>query len=434
MAHPVLTRRTLVTAAAAMLVALSLGACQSWFRSKPTDIEPSVADDGEPRMRVRIARETSEARFESEGPLFVAIYPSAARPDRLRGPVTVRLTESGWVATDGSGDRKLFERSRPLTVRTVDGADIGFDGGRYPGSVFLHARDEVSRGVFDVVDHVPLERYLPGVVAKELYPNWSLGAYEAQAIAARSYAMHERRRRTAKGDHFDIESTVRDQVYGGLTENATALRAVANTRGQVLMHRGHVLRAYYSSTCGGRPGSARDTWPTSRGYEYNLASPIQAHAREHACQPSPLYSWTITRNADELARRFAAWGASEGSALRNVRSVARIEPTRTNDVGRNVEYRVYDREGKWWSLSAEQVRNASNHKATGLTDIVRETRIHSGDFAARIENGQVVFTGRGFGHGVGMCQFCAEGWSKAGVPAREILTRFYPGATLEKAY
>src|SRR5207248_1928652 len=100
-------------------------------------------------------------------------------------------------------------------------------------------------------------------------------AYEAQAVAARSYALHERERASALGLAFDVESSDKDQVYGGASASGPVREAVASTRGVVLMDGEKLLRAYFSSTCGGRAASARDTWPIGPGYEFNLAAPLQ---------------------------------------------------------------------------------------------------------------------------------------------------------------
>lgn len=432
---PATRARSIVAGCVALLCLMALASCASMFRS-PQPASVRVLNDaaGEPRMRVRIATEAAEARFGATGDVVVDNHPGLGRPVTLRSPVRVRLGESGWIVTDHGGATRHFDRGQPLALRHADGADIAFGETPYPGVVLLHTRPTLSPGVFDVVNHVPIERYLPGVVAKELYPNWHAAAFETQAIAARSYALHERQRRMGRGDHFDIESTDRDQVYGGATTNQTALRAVEATRGLVLTYRGHLLRAYYSSTCGGRPGSARDTWPTGRGFEYNLAAPLQGREREHACQTSPLYAWTVERSTDDVLRRVQAWGAASGYAVRNMASLARVEVFRRNEAGRAAEFRLYDAQGKWWALSAEQFRNASNHPATGLPNIVRETRIHSGDVEVRIDRGRVAYTGRGFGHGVGMCQFCTQTFATRGESARGILARFYPDTSIETRY
>jgi len=316
---------------------------------------------------------------------------------------------------------------------------------------------------FDIIEYVGLETYLPGVVAKELFAEWSLRTYQAQAIAARSYAIHERLRSMGAGKAFDVESTQRDQVYGGATESAVALEGVKSTRGMIVEFSGTVLRTYYSSTCGGRVASARDTWPIGKGFEFNRAAPLQAKTRDFACQRSPLFTWTVERDRAELVQRIKAFGQRNGYAVRNLTDLVEIKASKFNEVGRPKEYHLVQPDGKWWTLKAEELRIACNTEPAApkagdefadvvspgagsigapvkaetlraIPPITRKTRVNSGDIEFVFNGSQVLIKGRGFGHGVGMCQYCAKGLSDRGDSAPKILETFYPGAKVVKAY
>lgn len=412
---------------------------------------------GEPVMRVRVVR--GEAVVVIGGAPEIRVMPP--RRPRIRaissgidetmeagvqvlpGPITVTLGEEAWRITDGRGGTRRLPRSigsvmeDALRVTSVDGAMLEVEGARLPGTLWLHGRSAgtPATGVIDVVEHLPIELYLPGVIAKELYPNWGLETFKAQAIAARSYALHERQRRVAIGSHFDVESTTQDQVYGGATTNPTALRAVELTHGQVLTWNGHLLRAYYSSTTGGRAASARDTWPTTRGFEFNLMPPIQATPRDDADAFSPLFRWRVERDIEETSRRIRAFAESRRMGMRTITRVAKIEPVSFNEFERPRRYRITEQGGRWWELSAEDTRLAVNHAGdSGLAPPTRDQRINSGDFTTKVESGKLVFEGRGFGHGVGMSQFGAEGMARQGRSAEEILMHYYPGTELVKWY
>ncbi len=354
---------------------------------------------------------------------------------RMTTPLTVRLSDDVWLVTDRAGSARRFGSVRPIRIRAADGGSVSVDGGTYAGQIELIARPGISAGAFDLIAHVPMEKYLPGVLAKELYQDWSRGAFEAQAIAARSYAMHERQRNIAKGADYDLETTEADQVYGGDTSNRTALAAVEATRGLVLTFRGFPLRAYYSSTCGGRPNSARDVWPTGPGYEYNLAQPLQAQARPHYCQSSPLYRWTVTRDMGDVVRRISGYATHHGLSIKAITSVSRIEPTKRSALGRPAEFKVTDAQGRSWTMNAEHLRFALNYTdGSSIPAVTRPQRINSADFDAFVRGGSVTFNGRGFGHGVGMCQFCVEGLGRKGERGRDMVLRFYPGAIIEKLW
>lgn len=390
----------------------------------------------EPLLRVRIARGVSAVEIDSDAPLRLrSVSPTDPRPTSVATtPARFRLAPAGYVVGDDAGSRRTLPFQDRLLV--IGEGDIRIDGVRHRGRVSLHRAGEADDGTFDVVVEIAMEDYLAGVVSSELYAGWGDAAHEAQAIAARSYAMHERERRRSRGDHFDLENTTRDQAYNGADATADALRAVKQTRGLVLTHPGGTLRAYYSSTCGGRPASAADVWPTSHGYEYNLATPLQAVPRDCPCDFSPRYRWSIERSRDDLSRRLAAFGAARGRPLQNLKSASLVTPSERNAAGRPAIYTVYDRSGEWWELSAEDLRLALNFADArrGLARPPTDRAAWSGDVDVDIHQTSATVRGRGFGHGVGMCQFGAEGLDRRGEDAFEILAFYYPGAQVRRLY
>ena len=407
---------------------------------------PPLRQKGEPDIRVRIAAKKTSVSIA--GPQEISVAPVDDLRERrvLSTPVQLALGESAWSVTDNRGRSTMIPRSGfrgqgPLSITSVGPVLLRMDNGEYPGELRLTPRKDASASEgaglgFDVVENVPVETYLAGVVAAELFKSWSLETFKAQAVAARGYALHERTRAMAAGETYDVEASQMDQAYAGATKNPTALQAVRETTGQVLTWRGQVLRAYFSSCCGGRPGSARDTWPIKTGFEYNLADPIQAHPRDFdcPCNASPRYHWSVVRPKSELIARLKAYGQQENQAIREIGSLSRIEVSASNVDGRPSAYKVYDGRGKWYQLSAEQLRLACNTPAKGAAPIDSKNRVFSGDFTATVSGDNVTISGRGFGHGVGMCQYGAEGLSKLGKKFNEILMLYYPGAALERAY
>ncbi len=436
-----------LTAAAALL-----GGCSTYSseteprvirRPDLTPLPPARAV-GEPEMRVRLAAKQTKAVIG--GPHEVSVSPVGDRSQTrvIATPVEFVLSAGSWTATDGrkrtmSIPRLGSRRDDALVVRAVGPAAMTFGPSSYPGEFRLAPRrDPAGDGVpeFDVIEFVPLEQYLPGVVSKELISTWSLEAFRAQVVAARTYAMQERARSMGEGATFDVEASEQDQAYGGSTANPTAIKAVNDTRGQVLKWNGTVLRSYYSSCCGGRAGSARDTWPISKGFEFNLAAPIQGVKRDPACpcEFSGRYRWTVVRERQDLIDRLAAYGEQTNLAVRGIRSLSKVVVATQNDTGRPASYRVFDAAGKWYPLSAEQLRLACNTVAPGRAPVDAKTRVFSGDLAFTFTGDSVRIDGRGFGHGVGLCQFGAEGMSRKGRGFMDILRYYYPGAVLERAY
>jgi stage II sporulation protein D len=306
------------------------------------------------------------------------------------------------------------------------------NGKAYPGILTLVGRSEGA--TFDVINRVPLEDYLRGVVAAEMFSGWPLASYQAQAVTARSYALSERARSRAVGAPFDVEAGTRDQAYGGASDNPIVARAVSDTRGVVLTWNGDVLRAYYSSTCGGRPAAARDTWPTGPGMTYNLAGPLQGQPRDHACQAASYYRWTVTRPRAELTSRFKAFGREAGLPIKALTSIESIRPAGVNASGRPNRFLVVQPGGQSYTLTGEELRRAANQEGPGLPPVTAANRVHGSDVEIVVGGTTATFTGRGFGHGVGLCQWCAKGFADRGEAWTAILARFYPGARTEKVY
>ncbi len=403
----------------------------------------------EPSVRVRVASERTE--IEVAGPMHViaSLIGRDGGVQLVRTPVKITRTARSWVLEGASGRTRAVafvgadERRAPLSLRALGPDMLTIAGKDLPGEIRLlpdivgttDPLGPVSDTKFHVVEHIGLETYLPGVIAKELISGWDIEAFRVQAIAARSYALHERERSMNLGQRWDLEATELDQVYAGATTNPRALQAVRDTRGMVLTWRGTVLRAYYSSTSGGRSASAKDVWPTGPGFEFNLAGPIQGYGSDEYSVDSPLHRWTVERDVTSLTRRLRAFGKDREFAIRSIDRLAGASVAGTNEFGRPNRYRITGSGGTWYELSAEQLRMACNWTgSSGLPAVDRKTRVNSGDLGMEVRGGTVFIRGRGFGHGVGMCQYGTQKQAKMGRTASEILMHYYPGAELSRAY
>lgn len=434
------------------VVVLAATACTSFWSSRtPTSAaasppEPALADvyntariEGEPMMRVRIGDGLS--RTTIDGPERVTLTPPGMSPEVrvLTTPVTITHIGDHWSVASGGDVLKLPDapEGEPwtvdlLTVRPLGTELLTLDDAPLPGDLAFHVED--NGRTFDAVEHVNIEAYLPGVIAKELYPNWSLETFKAQAIAARSYALHERARRRTLGSHYDVVSTTQDQAYAGATRHATAHEAVKATTGIVLTWSGEVLRAYYSSTVGGRAASAADTWPVGPGFEFNTAQPIQAHTRGDEDKISPRYRWTVERSVTDVSQRLRAFGKDRSNSIRNLGRVRSIRVKDRNAFNRPVRFEIEDDRGKTYTLRAEDLRVAFNFSADAIAKVTARTRVYSSDIDVTLSGSTVTVNGRGFGHGVGMSQFGAEALARAGWDASRILRYYYHGAELQRAY
>jgi len=159
-----------------------------------------------------------------------------------------------------------------------DGAPVEFDGSAYHGVLVVYR----GGGRLAVVNAVDLEDYVRGVVGGEMPFRWPLPALEAQAVAARSYALATLR----PGRRFDLYADDRSQVYGGVgAESARTLEAADDTAGRILTWAHHVATTYFFSTSGGRTADVRDVWPALGAVPYLRSVP------DPYDDGSPVHEW-----------------------------------------------------------------------------------------------------------------------------------------------
>jgi stage II sporulation protein D len=160
------------------------------------------------------------------------------------------------------------------------GAPIVWDGSAYHGVLVVRS----AGGRLSVVDAVDLEDYVRGVVGREMPFRWPIDALEAQAVAARSYALATLR----PGRRFDLFADDRSQVYGGVgAETDRTLEATDQTAGRILTFDGHVATTYFFSTSGGRTADVRDVWPGLGAVPYlrSVADPYDGGSPVHEWGP-----------------------------------------------------------------------------------------------------------------------------------------------------
>jgi len=328
------------------------------------------------------------------------------------------LVESGGRIGDG----------RPrLVVEPLDPAiPIVLSGKRYHGAAELLV--DPARGIV-VINRIGLEEYLRGVVPAEIgrRPPEEFDAVKAQAVAARTYAISSLGSRDSLG--FDVFATVEDQAYGGVDlERAEIDRAVRETEGEILTYDGAVVLALYHSTCGGRTATRYEVW-AEPDLPYLRSVRDRAAGGDDFCAISPRYTWRESWTPDEmnglvraeLAGRLGVPPTSIGRIL-EIRVLSRTEEDRVDEL-------EIAATGGRYVIRKNDIRfvlRSSEGRILGSTDF----RVLHG----RVDANGVLVEGRGYGHGIGMCQWGAIGRARAGQDYRQILAAYYTGARLEKLY
>ena len=217
----------------------------------------------EPLMRVRVARvDSNEVELGSGSRLFWLTAPGTGYSGMHGGPIRLKKTSTGWTIRSTSRGRTVSRRIPEASSITIVASDRHEDGPKFQGQSLrgtVHV-SAVSRGAgtaLDVVCHIPMEAYLPGVLAGELFESWRPATHEALAVTARSFALCERHHWLDRR-HYDVVAGERSQAWEGGAAPRRANDAVKKTSGRVLLHRDRIVPAYYSAACGGRPAAALD--------------------------------------------------------------------------------------------------------------------------------------------------------------------------------
>ena len=410
----------LAALAAVAAVALVLAGVGCPPREGPAG-RPPLTSKGAPTIRVLIFTgpsiplgTTGPYRIISDGQIIVA------RDEPLAVGMLSRSGE-GWAIRHGSADGARFP-GRRLTVEGVGSGYVQIGQTSYRGQMVIEA-DKTGR--IRAVNHIDLENYLAGVLRKELYAEWHIRTYRAQAIAARTYAMYKMAT-NGKGRPYDVFSTQASQVYGGVAaETAKSRRAVADTRGIVLAAgpegNEKIFCAYYSSNCGGlsNPAHALEGPTVTSG-------PLAGGVVCNDCQSAKRYSWPPVTVSKSLIHRALAKKYREAAKLPGVAAVKVVSSFH----GRPIWVDIVGTDGKKVRIRAADLRLALLR--TGDPSI---KGLHSANFRIRDAAGSIMFDqGRGFGHSVGMCQWGAEGKARRGVSVESILQTYYPTSKLFRSY
>jgi stage II sporulation protein D len=293
---------------------------------------------------------------------------------------------------------------------------------RYRGRFQLR----LEAGRLQVVNHVPLEVYLPSVVGSEMPASWPLEALRAQAVAARTYALKGRKPSAL----FDLQATTASQVYKGVEAETPSTRAaVEGTRGLVLTYNNALIDAVFHSSSGGNTESSGDLWP--RQLPYLVSVPDYDNT-------SPVRDWRQPLDQTKLRQAFPELGGALG-----------IDVVSTTPTGRVRQARVVGPSGQL-ALTGAQLRSRLGLKSTWVRfELVPTTMPLTGEptsltppppvaaltlpapSAATDEAVQLVAVGRGFGHGVGMSQWGALAMAQRGDTFATILRHYYRGTALQ---
>jgi len=298
-----------------------------------------------------------------------------------------------------------------------------WNGKRYRGTITFVRTDSG----FLVVNSLPMDSYLRGVVPLEIGNRTpaEFAAVQAQAVAARTYAY----KHLTSSRAFDMYATVQDQVYGGVdAEKPQSDSAITTTADVVVLYNGQPITTPYHSTCGGSTAGVSEVWYDQPDQPYlRPVSDRIPGTNNFYCDPSPRFSWTQSYDAAGLRAVMEKYLASYTKAPKN--GVGKITDIR--EQGRTPSGRIA-------ALTVQTETGSYTLRGNDIRFVLRDPKgaiLNSTffSFTKETSGGEVssfTVNGRGYGHGIGMCQWGAIGRARAGQNYRTILETYYPGTTI----
>ena len=378
---------------------------------------PKVAPSGD--TLAKIQPEKIPANLNR--PLRVGVYTDVKELYLLREGEEVHITlDKNRLKFQGKGgaftaeSKEIFNEGKCVSIApTKKQLSISC----FPGYFVV----SFNKGRINAINIVDMEEYLRGVIPYEIgqLDSSRFNALKAQAVAARTYAYKHFGSRESLG--FDVFADTKDQVYKGL-QSATALTdsAVKETRGEVMTYNGEFITAYYHSTCGGM-SETMDTWEKPNLPYLKTKSDLRKDGTPW-CNESSYSKWERNFSEDELVKLFVQNAGEAKAKVSSFKKVKNIAIKDTLPSGRILTLTVTtDKES--FEVRGDKTRWLFKKNGTILP---------SSFFKVSKEKDQWVIKGKGFGHGVGMCQMGVRARAQAGQSYVEILSHYYPGITLER--
>ncbi|HPS58412.1 MAG TPA: SpoIID/LytB domain-containing protein [Spirochaetota bacterium] len=316
--------------------------------------------------------------------------------------LTVRQGKAGRLLYDMKDGRLVFypEKMNGIYLVESKGAPLYLNGRGYRGTFELHS----VLGKIHVVNVVNIEEYLYSVVPSEMPSSWNIEALKAQAVASRTYTYYY----LLKDDSrkiYDVDATTSFQVYKGIaseTENSTS--AVRATAGVIMVYNHAPILAYFHSTSGGKTADDKYVW---KGDDL----PYLEGVRCTYSKESPHYEWQLKLTVAEI----------ETALKRKYSRVGRI---------RGISFKKYD--DRVYEVEITHEQGTITMSGNDFRIMVSPSKLKSTYFRSEKRGGTLYISGKGWGHGVGMCQWGAKGRAEAGQDYSRILSTYYKGINFKK--
>lgn len=384
-----------------------------WGQPAPEEPPPETRIDRLIRVRLIGAAAKSPLRLEITSPFevyrgvngpLVASLPAQRPATELRpGGDGIHLGASPM----GGGD---------ILIKPARDASLVINGSTYRGLL----RVQAVNGALTLTNHVDIEAYLRGVLRGELPADFHREAFKAQCVAARTYALYQKGLTPPDRD-WDVVDTEGSQMYIGVAGEARiAVDAVEATHGEICMWndagRDRIFCTYYSSACGGITVPVREFRPSEEA-----VPPLGGRVTCTDCYLARYYRWgpvklTRAEVTNRIVKRYPK--------VARLGTITGLRAKELSEEGRFIRIQLDGSTGQNETLYGEDFRlSLGGHVVRSTWFTLETTPTHF-----------VFKDGKGFGHGVGLCQHGTETKAQRGMPYRDILSAYYPTSFVKRIY
>ncbi len=348
-------------------------------------------------VRVAIVRDARELNLAIQGPYKFIDMDSQKVIGTGRGIIKarVRLLDKGLFM-----GMAVYPAKR-LIIKPMKDSSIVINNHNFRGDVLL-IRTPDNR--ITAINSIDIEDYIKGVLYHEVSNHWAMEALKAQAVATRTYALYKISSSNQQSD-YDVTNDIYSQVYGGKdSERYRTGLAVERSAGQILTYQDKILPAYFHATCAGMTEDAKELWNID-------IAPLRGVPCLF-CQDSPHLHWKKSFRLHDIQAALNKQGYKIGL----IKEISILERDRSERI-RNLK--IIGRDGSELTISGKDFR-----------EIVGPNDIKSNNYDISMQGYYVGFSGKGWGHGVGMCQWGARGMAEQQFNYKQILAYYYPGSQL----
>jgi stage II sporulation protein D (peptidoglycan lytic transglycosylase) len=286
---------------------------------------------------------------------------------------------------------KLYGINSFTIVPRTDGS-VSIDGAYFRGNFKVIKKD----GGLWVVNYVNIDDYLKTVVPSEVSPLSDIDSLKAQAIVSRSYAIFT----AIRNPEADYYMTGKSQAYyrGIEAEDKRSTKAVESTKGKVIYFKKKLLQAFCHASCGGYTENPNNVWPS----KYEFPAPVRCKY----CKDSKYGSWINKVSFSDIQKRLGPLG---------IKTLYAIKPYRMSRYGGRVTEMKINHPGGSKTVRFNKFRQLIGYEV-----------IRSGFFKMEKSNGGIIFSGKGWGHGAGLCQEGARKLAEKGKSYKSIIKFYFP--------